>query len=30
MSIEKLAKIGRYPPEIIAEALLSLLEVRDG
>ena len=30
MSLEKLAKIGRYPPEIIAEALLSLLEVRDG
>lgn len=30
MSLEKLAKIGRYPPEIIAEALLSLLEDRDG
>ena len=29
-SIEKLAKIGRYPPEIIAESILSLIEVNDG
>jgi len=29
-SIEKLGKIGRYSPEIIAEALISLMEVKDG
>lgn len=29
-SLEKLGKIGRYSPEIIAEALISLLEVKDG
>lgn len=30
MSLEKLAKIGRYSPEIIAEALIALLEVKNG
>lgn len=29
-SLEKLGKIGRYSPEILAEALLSLREVNDG
>jgi len=29
-SIEKLGKIGRYSPEIIAESILSLSEVRNG
>ena len=29
-SIEKLGKIGRYSPEIIAESILSLLEKEDG
>jgi predicted nucleic acid-binding protein len=29
-SIEKLAKIGRYSPEIIADALISLMEKKDG
>ena len=29
-SIEKLAKIGRYSPEISAEALISLMEIEDG
>jgi len=29
-SIEKLGKIGRYSPEIIAEALVSLMEAKDG
>ena len=29
-SIEKLGTIGRYSPEIIAEAILSLLEVQNG
>ncbi len=28
-SLEKLAKIGRYSPEIIADALVSLMEERD-
>ena len=30
MSLEKLGKIGRYSPEIIADALISLLEVKNG
>lgn len=29
-SIEKLGKIGRYSPEIIAESVLSLMEVKNG
>jgi hypothetical protein len=29
-SLEKLGKIGRYSPEIIAAALISLLEKEDG
>ncbi|MBW2327918.1 MAG: hypothetical protein JRF45_15910 [Deltaproteobacteria bacterium] len=29
-SLEKLAKIGRYSPEIIADALLSLMEEKNG
>jgi len=29
-SIEKLGKIGRYSPEIIADALISLMEKEDG
>jgi predicted nucleic acid-binding protein len=29
-STEKLGKIGRYSPEIIAEALISLMEIEDG
>ena len=29
-SIEKLGKIGRYSPEICAEALISLMEIEDG
>jgi predicted nucleic acid-binding protein len=29
-SLEKLARIGRYSPEIIAEALLSLKEAKNG
>ena len=29
-SIEKLGKIGRYSPEIIAESMLSLSEARNG
>jgi predicted nucleic acid-binding protein len=29
-SIEKLGKVGRYSPEIIAEAILSLSEANDG
>jgi predicted nucleic acid-binding protein len=29
-SLEKLAKIGRYSPEIIAEALIMLMEKEDG
>ena len=29
-SIEKLGKIGRYSPEILAESILSLKEVRNG
>lgn len=29
-SIEKLSKIGRYSPEIIAESILSLTEARNG
>ena len=29
-SIEKLGKVGRYSPEIIAEAILSLMEANDG
>ena len=29
-SLEKLGKIGRYSPEIIAEALISLQEVKNG
>jgi len=29
-SLEKLAKIGRYSPEIIAEALIMLMEKKDG
>lgn len=29
-SLEKLAKIGRYSPEIIAEALIKLMEKKDG
>jgi len=29
-SLEKLAKIGRYSPEIIAEALIALMEKEDG
>ncbi len=29
-SIEKLGKIGRYSPEIIADALISLMEIEDG
>jgi len=29
-SLEKLAKIGRYSPEIIADALISLMEKEDG
>lgn len=29
-SLEKLGKIGRYSPEIIAEALISLMEEKDG
>ncbi|KKL55926.1 hypothetical protein LCGC14_2250510 [marine sediment metagenome] len=28
-SLEKLAKIGRYSPEIIADALVSLMEEKD-
>ena len=30
ISLEKLGKIGRYSPEIIADALISLLEVKNG
>jgi predicted nucleic acid-binding protein len=30
LSLEKLGKIGRYSPEIIADALISLLEVKNG
>ena len=29
-SLEKLGKIGRYSPEIIADALVSLMEVKNG
>ena len=29
-SIEKLGKVGRYSPDIIAEAILSLMEEKDG
>ena len=29
-SLEKLGKIGRYSPEIIADALISLMEKEDG
>lgn len=29
-SIEKLGKIGRYSPDICAEALISLMEIEDG
>jgi hypothetical protein len=29
-SIEKLGKIGRYSPEICAEAFISLMEIEDG
>jgi predicted nucleic acid-binding protein len=29
-SLEKLGKIGRYSPEIIADALVSLMEEKDG
>jgi len=29
-SLEKLGKIGRYSPEIIADALISLMEEKDG
>ena len=29
-SLEKLGKIGRYSPEIIAEALVSLMEEKNG
>ena len=29
-SLEKLSKIGRYSPEIIADALISLMEIEDG
>jgi predicted nucleic acid-binding protein len=29
-SLEKLGKIGRYSPEIIAEAFVSLMEEKDG
>ena len=29
-SLEKLSKIGRYSPEIIADALVSLMEVKNG
>ena len=29
-SLEKLGKIGRYSPEIIADALILLMEVKDG
>ena len=29
-SLEKLSKIGRYSPEIIADALVSLMEEKDG
>lgn len=29
-SIEKLAKVGRYSPEIIAESFLALMEEKDG
>lgn len=30
LAIEKMGKVGRYSPEIIAEAILSLTEVRNG
>ena len=29
-SLEKLSKIGRYSPEIIADALVSLMEEKNG
>jgi hypothetical protein len=29
-SLEMLSKIGRYSPEIIADALISLMEEKDG
>ena len=29
-SLEKLSRIGRYSPEILADALVSLMEEKDG